>query len=205
MSVLAFKALDYGVDRIPDKFWHSIPGGYYRPPGAEKGKKQKQRNKSEQRNGDRGRRRSARARSPPTEYSDYSGYEDTDYEREQRRRDRHRRAKSLGRSPNRDLSGGRDQERSRELTLHGEMDRAERAERGPQFSPPPTSEYRPYDPRDYAPPSAPPTGASMANGQHDPYDRRASSAGPDYGYQPQGQRYSKQVTPTGAQSTSPKR
>jgi hypothetical protein len=173
--VLALKALSLGADRIPDKFWHSVPGGYFRPPDAKDAKKpkKKSRNKSEQRESDRGRRRSTRERSA-SEYSDYSEHDDSDYEREQRRKNRRRRAKSLGRrSMSRSSSHGGNQERARDGT-----------ERGDPF-PPPQSEYRPYDPRDYAPPSAPPPGASMANAYHEPYDRRASSARPDYGYPPQ--------------------
>ncbi|KAF2639299.1 hypothetical protein P280DRAFT_58482 [Massarina eburnea CBS 473.64] len=160
MSVLALKALGYGADRIPDKFWHNVPGGFFCPPDAKKSKNKK-RNKSEQRNDDRGRNRSTRERSSPSAYSDYSE-NDSDYESDQRRRNRRRRAKSLGRSRSRSSSRGRSEERSGDL-LNYQMERADRVERGPQFSLPPTSEYRPYDPRDYAPPSASPAGTSQAH------------------------------------------
>ncbi|KAF2689617.1 hypothetical protein K458DRAFT_427747 [Lentithecium fluviatile CBS 122367] len=185
MSVLAFKALDYGAEKIPDRIFEKIPGGFFTPSERKNIEKKRHpereaRNKSEQRRSDRDRRRTERERTPLTDYSDYSGYDDTDYGRETRRKNRRRRARSLGRSISRSLSRGRHQNRSRDLDGEYEMDRAERAEGGPHFAPPPTSEYRPYDPRDYASPP-PTTGASAANA----YDQRPSSARPDYGYPPQ--------------------
>ena len=191
MSVLALKALDYGAEKIPDRLFEKIPGGFFTP-GEKKNMEKKRhpdrerRHKSEQRRSDRDhdRRRAERERSPPTDYSDHSAYDDSDYERELRRKERRRRARSLGRSISRSLSRGRHHNHRRDQDLDDAMDRAERAERGPHFDPPPTSEYRPYDPRDYASPP-PVTGPSVADGYHDPYDRRASSARPDYGYPPQ--------------------
>ncbi|KAF2257182.1 hypothetical protein BU26DRAFT_37797 [Trematosphaeria pertusa] len=196
MAALAFKALHYGADRLPDKVWESIPGGFFTPPEKKKTKTNRRpirenRYRSEQRQSDRGRRRSHRERTPPTDYSDYSGYDDTDYEKEYRRKERRRRAKSLGRSISRSLSRslsrGRHKQRSGdsdgEYDEHAQMDRAER---GPQFPPPPASEYRPYNPQDYAPPPGAAASAAPAGYAYpDPYDRRASSARPDYGYPPQ--------------------
>jgi hypothetical protein len=190
MSVLALKGLAYGAEKIPDRLFEKIPGGFFTP--AEKKKIDKKRrdsrerrNKSEQRGSERHRRRAERDRTPPSDYSDHSAYDDSDYERELRRKERRRRARSLGRSDSRSLSRGRHPNRGRDQDLEDEMDRAERAERAPRFDPPPREEYRPYDPRDYA--SQPPaTGPSVAaDGYHDPYDRRASTAVPDYGYPPQ--------------------
>jgi hypothetical protein len=171
MSVLAFKALSYGADKIPDQFFEKIPGGFFTPEEKKKSKNSKTRAKSEQRTD---RHRSQRERTPPTDYSDYSGYDDTDYEKEYREKQRRkRRTQSLGRSPNRDSSRSRGRYRERSSNLDGEYE-MDRAERGPEFPPPP-SEFKPYNPADYAPP---------AEGQ-EYYDRRESPAANAYGYPPQ--------------------
>ncbi|OAG05071.1 uncharacterized protein CC84DRAFT_1218457 [Paraphaeosphaeria sporulosa] len=193
MSVLAFKALDYGADKLPDRIFEAIPGGFFTPDHKRHPKSKTKRRplldsrgKSEQRN-DRGRRRSQRERTPPSEHLGYSSYDDSDYERDQRRQGRRRRVKSLGRSPSRSLSrsssrGRHHHQRSSGFDGEGDeraqMDR-ERADRGPQFPPPPTSEYRQYNPQGYASPPPPATG-----GQYDPY-RPAQSARQDQGYPPQ--------------------
>jgi hypothetical protein len=31
MSVLAFKAIGYGAEQIPDRFFEKIPGGFFTP------------------------------------------------------------------------------------------------------------------------------------------------------------------------------
>lgn len=182
MALLAFKALSNGADKIPDKFFEAIPGGFFTPAERKKTKTDRNpirdnRNQSEQRQSNRDKRRSYRDRTPPTDYSDYSGYDDTDYEkeyRERQRRRRHRRTKSLGGSPDRDrgFSRGRHRERSQDLDGEFEMDRAER---GPDFPPPPTSEFRQYNPAEYVP----------SAGGNEYYDQRNPSARPDYGYPPQ--------------------
>jgi hypothetical protein len=195
MSLLAFKALDYGADKLPDKFWEKIPGGFFTPDEKKKAKKKydDSRARSERRHSDRERRHSHRE-SPPTDYTDYSEYDDTDYEPEYSDRQRRRRTKSVGRSPSphtRAYSRGRVRERSRDLD--GSEDYGmEREERAPQFPPPPTAEYRPYNPADYAPP--------MGN---DHYDRRATSARPDYGYPPQVNNVSLSRHSTAAASAPP--
>jgi hypothetical protein len=173
MSVLAFKALSVGAERIPDKFFEKIPGGYFTPQEKkeaeqnrksrkDKDAKDKQRHKSEQRS-------SRRDRTPPTDYSEYSAYtDDEEYERErQRRRRERRRAKSAGRDPSR----GR---HSRTAQDPDNMAHADRGEQ-PYFPPPPTGEYKPYNPQEY----------SARSGQ-DSYD----AANP-YGYPPQVNRLSR--------------
>jgi hypothetical protein len=185
MAALALKAIGYGAEKIPDSLFEKIPGGFFTPAERKKIKKNRDddRRRSEQRHSDRGRRRSHRDRTPPTDYSDHSGYDDTDYEREYRKKQSRRRAKSLGRSysRSRSLSRGRRQERTG-TDLDGEMDRAER---GPEFPPPPTSEYRPYNPQNYVPAAAA-TGTPVTNQNYDQYDHRGSSSvRPDYGYPPQ--------------------
>ncbi|KAH7361200.1 hypothetical protein BKA66DRAFT_514704 [Pyrenochaeta sp. MPI-SDFR-AT-0127] len=162
MSVLAFKALDYGAEQIPDSFFEKIPGGFFTPQekkDIKKGRKErkdKERHQSEQRSS---KRDSRRDRSPQSDYSGHSAYDDTDYEREraQRKKDR-RRAKSAGRSPSRSMSRGRDNRRSRDLDGEysdpRDVGRAEQG--GPYFAPPPSSaEYRPYNPQEYASPATP--------------------------------------------------
>ena len=168
MSVLALKAISYGAEQIPDKFFEKIPGGFFRSGGDKKKDKKSQsppREKSR-----RNRDRSQRESSPQSDYSDYSDY-DTGYEKEQRNY-----RKSTGRSTSRSLSRGRDKQRSRDVD--GEYDDRDMAYseqgqgQGPYFPPPPTSEYRPYDPQEHA---------SRPN--QDGY--QTNSAQPQYGYQMQ--------------------
>lgn len=186
MSVLAFKALSYGAEQIPDKFFEKIPGGFFTPQESKdikqgrkdrKDEKNRERRQSEDRSD---RRASRRDRSPPSENSGDSAYDDdddtTDYERErvQRKRER-RRAKSAARSFSRSLSRGRDDRRSRDLDGEYSDSRAAMAQSEPgepYFPPPPTSEYKPYNPQEY--PSAP----AQHGGQPSP-------AIPAYGYSPQ--------------------
>ncbi|KAF2629781.1 hypothetical protein BU25DRAFT_274134 [Macroventuria anomochaeta] len=169
MSVLAFKALGYGAEQIPDKFFEKIPGGFFRS-GEEKknGKKSRSPPKEKSR---RNSERSRRERSPLNDHSDYSGH-DTDYEEEQRRKERRRR-KSTGRSTSRSLSRGRDQQRSRDVEGEYSGKDMAHAEQGqgqePYFPPPPTSEYAPYNTQEHA--SRPGQG-----------DYRPTSAQPQYSY-----------------------
>ncbi|KAF1851660.1 uncharacterized protein K460DRAFT_383020 [Cucurbitaria berberidis CBS 394.84] len=180
MSVLAFKALGYGAEQIPDKFFEKIPGGFFTPQEKKdidkgrKDRKDKSRPASEQRSSRRGSRRD---RTPPTDYSDYSAYDDTDYERERERRKRdRRRAKSAGRNPSRSMSRGRHNRRnSRDFEPeHGDYRDMAQAERGePYFPPPPSSgEYKPYNPQEYS-----------SRPAHDDY--QPSPTAPAYGYSPQ--------------------
>jgi hypothetical protein len=178
MSVLAFKAMSYGAEQIPDKVFEKIPGGFFTP--AEKkqrkdhrDKKERERRRSEERAS--GKRSSRRDRSPQDGYSDYSAYDDSDYEHEsdRRKKDRSRRAKSAGRSSSRSLDRGRHDQRSSDLdgqySDSRDMAHAEQGE--PYFPPPPTAEYRPYNPQEYA---GPPQG-----------DYRPASPGQPYSYPPQ--------------------
>ncbi|KAF2830241.1 hypothetical protein CC86DRAFT_182450 [Ophiobolus disseminans] len=178
MSVLALKAIDYGAEQIPDKFFEKIPGGFFTPAEKKKikkdrdAKKDKKRHSSEQRSS---KRSSRRDRSAHSDYSD-SASDDSDYEhdRDRRRSDRSRRAKSAGRPSSRSLSRGRDDRRSEHFDGESSdnRDMAQAEQGGPYFPPPPSSEYRPYNPQDYA--SGQPQG-----------DYRPSSAGQPYGYPPQ--------------------
>lgn len=179
MSVLALKAIDYGAEQIPDKFFEKIPGGFFTPAEKKKrkddraDKKDRERRKSEQTSS---RRNSRRDRSPRDDYSDYSAYDDTDYEheRDRRKKDRSQRAKSAGKGSSRSPSRGRhnrhDGDVDRQYSDTRNMAQAEQG--GPYFPPPPTSGYTPYNPQDYAP------------GQEQG-DYRQSSPGQPYGYPPQ--------------------
>lgn len=174
MSVLAFKAIDAGAERIPDKFFERIPGGFFTPAEKKnikkeradrKNKKDKKRHDSEPRSD---RRSSRRDRSPETDYSEYSAYDDTDYERERERRrsDRNRRAKSAGLASSRSLSRGRHDRRSEHVDGESSDPRnMAHAEQGAPY------EYRPYNPQDYA------TGQQQG-------DYRPATADQSYGYQP---------------------
>ncbi|KAI4695429.1 uncharacterized protein J4E84_002055 [Alternaria hordeiaustralica] len=179
MAALAFKAISYGAEQIPDSFFHKLPGGYFAPPDSKEGKKRgKHLNRNERdarqrhRSEDRSSKRSSRQeRSPPTEYSDYT--DDTDYERERERRKRERRrAKSTGTTASRSLSRGRHGRHSSDLDgQHSDSrDMASPQQGQPYFPPPPTSEYKPYNPQEYAP---------------SPVQDRRPSVTPAYGYSPQ--------------------
>ena len=161
-----------GAEQIPDKFFEKIPGGFFTPSEKKdidkgrkdrKDRKDRDRHYSEER---RDKRSSRRDRSPPTEYSDHSSYDDSDYEREreQRKKER-RRAKSAGHS-SRSLSRGRGDRRSKDLDgeYSDSRNMAQPEQGAPYFPPPPTSEYRPYNPQEYS-----------SRPAHD--DHRPSSAG----------------------------
>lgn len=167
MSVLAFKALGYGAEQIPDKFFEKIPGGYFKP--EEEKKKSKKSQSPAKEKSRRKSERSRRERSPRNEYSDYSSH-DSEYEAE-RRRERRRR-KSTGRSTSRSSSRGKDvigEDRDRERDMaYAEQGHGQE----PYFPPPPTSEYAPYNPQEHA--SRPSQG-----------DYRPTSAQPQSGYPPQ--------------------
>jgi hypothetical protein len=168
MSVLAFKALGYGAEQIPDKVFEKIPGGFFKPEDEKKDSKKSRSSPKEKsrRNSDRPRRE----RSPQNGYSDYSNH-DTD-EEEQRRKERRRR-KSAARSTSRSRSRGRDKQRSRDVDgeySDRDMAYSEQGQgQGPYFPPPPTSEYAPYNHQEHA---------SRSNQG----DYRPTSAQPQYGY-----------------------
>jgi len=182
MSVLAFKALSYGAEQIPDKFFEKIPGGFFTPQETKdikQGRKNRKDDKTRERRQSEGRskrRTSRRDHSPSTESSEHSEFDDeTDDERERAERTRERRrARSTARAPSRSLSRGRDDRRSRDLDGEYSDPRVmAQTEPGPHyFPPPPTSEYKAYSPQEY--PSAPAQNAHPS-----------SPAVPAYGYSPQ--------------------
>ena len=178
MASLALKAIAYGAERIPDRVFEAIPGGYFTPQEKKDIKKQRKKRADKHRDSSSG-RRSHRPHTPPDEFSDYSPSEDSDGydDRGQRRRSRrHSLIRSLSRSGDERRSKQEQKERERE-----EMERAERGEPETGYPPPPTSESyappRPYNPADYAPVGA--AGVAVAN---EYYDRQASSAGHEYKY-----------------------
>ncbi|KAL1792808.1 hypothetical protein ACET3X_009315 [Alternaria dauci] len=178
MAALAFKAISYGAEQIPDKFFEKIPGGYFTPAEQKEIKKNRkdrsdrkarERRHSEERSS---KRNSRQERSPPAGYSDYYT-DDTDYERDrEQRKGERRRAKSVGTSARRSPSRGRHGRHSSDLDgQHSPpRDMAQPQQGQPYFPPPPTSEYKPYNPQEYAPSSVQ---------DHRPY------AAPAYGYSPQ--------------------
>ncbi|KNG45011.1 hypothetical protein TW65_08252 [Stemphylium lycopersici] len=185
MAALAFKALSYGAEQIPDKFFERVPGGFFTPAEQrERDKERKERKAKESRHRYRSedrssRRNSRRALSPPTEYSDNT--DDSDYERErERRKKERRRAKSAGKTSSRSLSRGRRHRHSSDLDgQHSdgqELIMAQPEQGQPYFPPPPTSEYKPYNPQEYA--SSPVT-VQVPIQEHRP------SQTPTYGYPPQ--------------------
>ncbi|KAE8853616.1 hypothetical protein HRS9122_00608 [Pyrenophora teres f. teres] len=213
MAALAFKAISYGAEQIPDKFFEKIPGGFFTPAeqkeidkhrknNKNKGNSRKERRQSEEPSA---RRSSRRERSPPTEYSDYYT-DDSEYEREreQKKRER-RRAKSVAKASSRSLSRGRHSQHDSDLDgqYSDTRDMAQPGHGQPYFPPPPASEYRPYNPQEYAPspvqdhrssatpaygyppkPAAPqPYGGTQDYGQHET-SRAAARYTPDAGYAP---------------------
>ncbi|KAG9185320.1 hypothetical protein G6011_07864 [Alternaria panax] len=172
MAALAFKAISYGAEQIPDKFFEKIPGGYFTPAEQKEIKKNRKDRSDRQARERRHSEERSSKRSPPTEYSDYYT-DDTDYERERERRKRERRrAKSTGTTASRSLSRGRHGKHSSDLDgQHSDpRDMAQPQQGQPYFPPPPTSEYKPYNPQEYAPSTV--------------QDRRPSAT-PAYGYSPQ--------------------
>ncbi|KAH6618639.1 hypothetical protein C7974DRAFT_33726 [Boeremia exigua] len=171
MSVLAFKALGYGAEQIPDKFFEKIPGGFFKP--EEEKKKNSKSQSPPKEKSRRSSERSRRDRSPQNDYSDHSD-RDSDYEEDQKRE--RRRRKSTGRSASRSLSRGRNYQRSRGPTgeySDRDMAYADREQgQGPYFPPPPTSEYAPYSSQEYA--------SRPGQGEY-----RPTSAQPQTGYPPQ--------------------
>lgn len=164
MSVLAFKALGHGAEKIPDKFFEKIPGGFFKP---EEEKKKGKKTRSSP--GDKSRRsseRSRRERSPQDDYSDYSS-QDSDFDEEAQKGERRRRG-TARRGTSRSSSRGRGVEYSDRDMAYAEQGQGQ----VPYFPPPPTSEYAPYSPQEYA--SRPSQG-----------DYRPTSAQPQGGYPPQ--------------------
>jgi hypothetical protein len=178
MASLALKAIAYGAERIPDRVFEAIPGGYFTPQEKKDIKKQRKKRADKHRDSSGG-RRSHRPHTPLDEFSDYSPSEDSDGYDDRGQRRRSRRHSLSGRSGDKRQSKQEQKEREWE-----EMERAERGEPEMSYSPPPTSESytppRPYNPADYAPAgAAAAAGAAVAN---EYYDRQASSAGHEYQY-----------------------
>ncbi|EUC35623.1 hypothetical protein COCCADRAFT_90288 [Bipolaris zeicola 26-R-13] len=177
MAALAFKALSYGAEQIPDKFFHKIPGGYFTPQeekNAGKDRKDRQKNETRQRyrsEDHSSARRSRRDLSPSDQSAEEYNY---DRDHEPRKQER-RRARSAGRSSSRSPSRGRRHKHSSDFDgsrSESQEIMAQPDQRQPYFPPPPTSEYKPYEPQQYAPGPVP--------GQE-----RQPSATPTYGYSPQ--------------------
>ncbi|KAF2810032.1 uncharacterized protein BDZ99DRAFT_462645 [Mytilinidion resinicola] len=163
---LAFKAIAYGAQRIPDKAFESIPGvGHYFTPQEKKDIKKGRKKREDAHRSKDGQRRPSRTQSnSPDRHSRRSSadYSDIDSEREDRRHGRHRHRRRWSRSISRSLSRSRDKRQARQDQIAQEeeetMGRTDRGEQHAHFSPPPTGEYapRPYNPADYpSPPAAP--------------------------------------------------
>lgn len=145
---LALKALALGADKIPDRVFEAVPGGYYRPKDKD--------SKS---------RKSDRRRSRREEQDQQSGGEESDYDysdREQQDRASRRERRNTRSSNNNNNSNNRRYSPDDDYDDSGDhLDRAEQG-RNMNFPPPPRQEAysprqetyspRPYNPRDYAPP-----------------------------------------------------
>ncbi|KAK7536234.1 uncharacterized protein J3D65DRAFT_409145 [Phyllosticta citribraziliensis] len=114
MAVLALKALSYGADKLPDKIFEALPGGYFKRKEEKLRKKeQKLRSQSE------GRGRHRRSPSYSDEDDDYysSDYYTSgdEFEREHRNRRKERRSDSS------DEKDHRGRERERRRSHHGRL------------------------------------------------------------------------------------
>ena len=181
MAELVLKALHHGVERIPDRVFHAVPGGYFR----EEDRRRRNKSESRSKNHDRGRRRSHRGRTAPTDSSSVDYGSDFD---SGRRRDRHRRrrAKSLGysRSPSpspspspvRERRSRRAHQKSTDGIISGDPSR--RSSVVPPAFPPPPPAAPPPGHAAYAPAAFPavPAGAAVPSGYP---DRRASAVHPE--------------------------
>ena len=56
MAALALQALSLGAEKIPDKAFHAVPGGYFRPPEAEKNRQRSSSRKKRDKMHDNGER-----------------------------------------------------------------------------------------------------------------------------------------------------
>jgi hypothetical protein len=171
MATLALKAINYGADKIPDKAFHAVPGGYFRPEGEEnpltgskKTKKKKSKGKREDRHRSRDDRdeendkqRGDKSSKSQQQSSSESESEESDEEQKvdsappRRRNRRYQRSSDLDRGYNSDQGGTPD---------------GYHTNRGPPpgvdyFPPPPLQAvdeanlYKPeaYNPHQYAEPS----------------------------------------------------
>jgi hypothetical protein len=164
MASLALKAVHLGADKIPDKAFHALPGGYFRPPGEKnplklKKKKNKKKNKNEDKQRQEGDDRSRGSQQPSRENSDddedskNSGYSESDEEKEIETRPK-RREKRYPRSS--DLDRGYDSDQG---MTHDRYEASARRAPPPAnyFPPPPTRavddeelhQPEPYNPAEY--------------------------------------------------------
>ncbi|KAK7528606.1 uncharacterized protein IWZ02DRAFT_429198 [Phyllosticta citriasiana] len=157
MATLAFKALAYGADKIPDKFFEALPGGYYR----RKEEKELKRRKKDQNLRSQSEGRARRRRSPS--YSDEDeDYFSSDYytsgeelENEQRRRRKDRRSDSS------DEKDHRGRERERRRSHNGRLrsyDRYADEDIPPDFDPRAHSQGAEHYRSHHMPPPLPPYG-----------------------------------------------
>lgn len=107
MAGLALKAISYGAERIPDRFFESIPGGYFKSQEEKEEKKRRKREKERTKRRAQSEGRDRRRRSPSATDSDYytEDYHTEDSDSERRRRTR--RSSDAGRGHDR----GRDRDR----------------------------------------------------------------------------------------------
>ncbi|KAF2098037.1 hypothetical protein NA57DRAFT_76834 [Rhizodiscina lignyota] len=174
---LALHALSFGIDKIPDKFWHSIPGGYFKPKELEKVKEkakekveslthhQRRRSGSEY-NGRRSGGDEDRGHRPRRAASlDGSDYSDDEADREHRR-GRERRERGHGRKSEREYRDERPFDNSNHRASLGGLS-SPTAHR-------PSTAPSPYPPQVYNPAAY----AGSPVGQQIPYQYPASHAPP---------------------------
>lgn len=107
MASLGLKAVLYGVDKVPDKWFEKVPGGYY---GGSNGKKKKKQTeaKLQGKEDDRDYRSDGEGRRRRSKRHDYDADDDDTYDERGARRHR---ARSVGGRDRYDDQGGYDQHR----------------------------------------------------------------------------------------------
>lgn len=184
MAALALKALHLGADKIPDKAFHSIPGGYFTPPNEQqnqkslKKKQDRRMHHSDSRSDSRGDRHRHRRKSDDYSASESGGDSEDNSRREKPSRPtrRHRRYTSSQK-----LERGYDSDgllRDQHQQSRGMPPPSESGTNGQFFPPPPAHAYE--DGQTYS------QAANATPGADGAYDK------PPPQFRPQGGAYSPQ-------------
>ncbi|KAH7052403.1 hypothetical protein B0J12DRAFT_72546 [Macrophomina phaseolina] len=152
MASLALKAISYGAERIPDKFFEAIPGGYFKAQ-EEKDRKRRKKDKerAKRRTQSEGHGRRQRRSSSPEE-SDYytDDYYTDESDRERRRRNRRvsdaDRGRERGRERDRDHKHRHYHHDLDQSHYHPDRSRSTGAPKGLHIPPPPVQPAAAFPP-----------------------------------------------------------
>lgn len=161
---VALHAVKLGADRIPDRVFESVPGGYFKPSEEEQARlDRKNRKKKEGKSRNSGRDRRSAASDHYSDYDTdpyYTSGDDYNLNRDPDRRDRRRRARSLDRKERSERRSRRDRHQSPENGYPPGVNA--QSKQDDSYIP------RPYNPADYAPPQAPAFAAASGTGIAEP-------------------------------------